>query len=340
MIEHFKSVLAADLMGFLKFKRNLGYGYVRAGATLQEFDRFVIKYVKENRVVRLDRAILSWLESKPDRKAISVSRDAAVLRGFCNYLKRIPGRYQDQIPRWPQLPNEAEFKAYFLSRADICQLLDLAARLDRPSYRAALYRALLLLLYCTGLRFGEALRLCISDVDTRAGVLFVKQFKGRARWVPFHRSLAAELDSYLKARRSFAPALASDLFFVGTNRKTLPKNTASQTLRYLFRKAGMKPAAGRVGPRPYDLRHAFAMHRLALWYRQGADIHARLPWLSAYMGHDNILGTQTYLSATPELLALAGNRMRNRYLNLRKVGTDHESPKTKHPVGFGSELFP
>ena len=52
---------------------------------------------------------------------------------------------------------------------------------------------------------------------------------------------------------------------------------------------------GRIGPRPYDLRHTFAVQRLSSWYRQGADLHARLPWLSAYMGHDDILGTETYL---------------------------------------------
>ena len=70
---------------------------------------------------------------------------------------------------------------------------------------------------------------------------------------------------------------------------------------------------GRTGPRPYDLRHTFAVHRLTRWYRQGVDLHGRLPWLSAYLGHVNLLGTETYLNATPELLALAGDRFRRRY---------------------------
>ena len=70
---------------------------------------------------------------------------------------------------------------------------------------------------------------------------------------------------------------------------------------------------GRVGPRPYDLRHAFAVHRLSRWYRQGVDLHPRLPWLSAYMGHVDIVGTETYLNTTPELLDLAGKRLRSRY---------------------------
>jgi integrase/recombinase XerD len=90
-------------------------------------------------------------------------------------------------------------------------------------------------------------------------------------------------------------------------------NTANGILRGLFQLAGMKPAKGRIGPGPYDLRHAFAVHRLSQWYKQGADLHTRLPWLSAYMGHIDIVGTETYLNATPELLGRAANRLRRRY---------------------------
>lgn len=60
-------------------------------------------------------------------------------------------------------------------------------------------------------------------------------------------------------------------------------------------------------------RHTFAVHRLERWYRTGIDIHARLAWLSAYMGHDDILGTETYLTATPELLAVAARRLQRRF---------------------------
>jgi integrase/recombinase XerD len=46
------------------------------------------------------------------------------------------------------------------------------------------------------------------------------------------------------------------------------------------------------GPRLHDLRHTFAVHRLEDWYRQGADLGAKLPVLSAYMGHQSLAGTQ------------------------------------------------
>jgi integrase len=201
-----------------------------------------------------------------------------------------------------------------LSKGDVKTLLRLTASLDRPEFYARLYRTLLLVLYCTGVRFGEALRLRLCDVDLDDGVLFVAGSKGRARWVPFHSSLAREIERYLIARRAYAGARTrpDDRLFVGVNKTRLPISTAHNMLCTLFRRAGLKPAAGRVGPRPTDLRHTFAGHRLERWYRAGVDIHARLPWLSAYMGHDNILGTERYLHASPRLLETAARRMRRR----------------------------
>lgn len=313
----FKSSIAGELKGFLQFKRSLGYRYARAEFTLREFDGFLVATADKR--LPLDQAALEWLSGKPGRKPVSVSADAAVLRQLFAYLRRSRDRAVTE-PRWPKLPTESVFIPHFLSRLDVLKLLALCTRLNRPPFRASLYRALMLVLYCTGIRFGEALRLRIRDVDTRSAVLFVDVFKGRARWVPFHRSLAHELDRYLATRMKFAPAGPDARFFVGVNKTTLPVNTASGTLRSLFQLAGMKPAKGRIGPRPYDLRHAFAMHRLNQWYQRGVDLHTRLPWLSAYMGHVDILGTETYLNATPELLELAANRLHRRYRQNRGGG--------------------
>lgn len=313
----FKSSIAGHLNGFLQFKRSLGFRYARAEFTLREFDRFLVAAAYKR--LPLDQAALEWLSGKPGRKPVSVSGDAAVLRQLFAFLRRSPDRAFTE-PRWPKLPTESVFVPYFLSEQDVFDLVALCAGLNRPCFRAVLYRTLLLVLYCTGIRFGEALRLRMRDVNTRSAVLFVDTFKGRARWVPFHRSLARELDRYLAARVEFAPAAPDARFFVGVNKTTLPVNTASGTLRGLFQLAGMKPAKGRIGPRPYDLRHAFAVHRLNQWYKQGVDLHTRLPWLSAYMGHVDIMGTETYLNATPELLELAANRLRRRYHRNRGGG--------------------
>jgi integrase/recombinase XerD len=309
----FHGPMAGELNGFLRFKRSLGYGYKRAEFALREIDRFLIEYAARNRRWKLGQATIAWLSSKPGRKAVSVSGDAAVLRQFYRYLRRSADPETVAEPLWPHLPTESSFVAYLLSEKDILNLLALCKDLKRPPFRAALYRALILVLYCTGIRFGEALRLRMSDVDTRSAALFVDTFKGRSRWVPFHRTLSQELEKYLAARRAYAPSDPDARFFVGANQLRLPVETASGTFRGLFKLAGLKPEKGRIGPRPYDLRHAFAVHRLSRWYSNGVDLHARLPWLSAYMGHVDIIGTEVYLHTTPELLDLAGKRLRRQY---------------------------
>ena len=315
----FNGPVRDELLGFLRFKRSLGYGYMRAEFTLREFDRFLIEYVARNRRWQLGQAAIAWLSSKPGRKAVSVSDDAAVLRQFFRYLRRSSNSATDSEPVWPHLPTQSDFVPYFLSEKDILTLLRLSADLKHPLFRAALYRALILTLYCTGIRFGEALRLRMLDVDTRSAVLFIDTFKGRTRWVPFHHSLSRELDRYLAARAQYTRPDPDDRFFVGADRHRLPVKTAWETLTRLYKVAGLKPEKGRAGPRPYDLRHAFAMHRLSRWYKQGVDLHARLPWLSTYMGHVDIIGTESYLNTTPELLALAGSRLRRRYKNVEEA---------------------
>jgi integrase len=257
--------------------------------------------------------MLKWLGRRPGRKPVTVACELAVVRQFYAYVQQ-RGACRLPEPAWPKLPATSDYVPYILSTHDIKQLLYLTTKLRGHRFRRITYRTLILILYCTGLRFGEALRLRLQDLDLVAGTLFILPSKGRSRWVPYHGSLGRELRRYLVARRAYAPAGPDDRFFVGINGHRLPTTTASDTVRILLRTAGLKPAAGRTGPRPYDLRHTFAVHRLTRWYRAGVDLHARLPWLSAYMGHDDLLGTETYLTATPELLALAGGRLRRRYV--------------------------
>ena len=64
-------------------------------------------------------------------------------------------------------------------------------------------------------------------------------------------------------------------------------------------------------------RHTYAVHRLTRWYEEGIDVTSRLPWLSAYMGHYDLTGTESYLQATPELMAIAAARFHARYTNGR-----------------------
>jgi integrase len=301
--------LTAHIDAFLGWRRSLGYKYVRAELWLRAFERFVRQHSK---TVPLDQLIRSWLARNAARKPLTVTLELGVLRRFCAYLRRSDPKVIVPTRGWAPQSTGSDFLPYVLDVKDVKKLLRLAATLKRPPFRGAMHRALLLVLYCTGIRFGEAVRLRLRDLDLRRRVLWVAESKGRSRWVPFHLSLSRELGRYLAARRAYAPVAPTDALFPRPDGTPIRVQTASQTVRTLLRRAGLKPASGRVGPRAYDLRHTFAGQRLANWYRTGADVHARLPWLSAYMGHEGILGTEVYLTATPQLLHLAARRLKRR----------------------------
>ncbi len=74
----------------------------------------------------------------------------------------------------------------------------------------------------------------------------------------------------------------------------------------LLKRAGIKrPKEDQWQPRIHDLRATFAVHRLIAWYREGADVQARLPLLATYLGHASVSGTMCYLSMIPALLSEA-----------------------------------
>lgn len=78
------------------------------------------------------------------------------------------------------------------------------------------------------------------------------------------------------------------------------KEWLNKTMRLTLKKAGIQ-SYGKQNPRPYDFRHTFATHRLYLWMREGKDLNAMLPYLSAYMGHAQLSDTYYYIHLVPGL---------------------------------------
>jgi integrase len=305
--------LARDITRFLAFKRALGYPYGRGAATLRSFQRFAAAQTGDDAQMELEAMIGGWLSRIAGRKSVTVALELGVIRQLCLHRRRsdpqgfVPGR------EWAPQSAESHFLPYIFSRAEVRSLVDAAGEHGHRNLTPATLRTLLLILYCTGLRLGEAVRLTLKDVDLQQNLFVVRESKGKTRLVPFRPDLAQVLQAYLAERAAIASRDEDGPLLVRKRGDRLPVGVASGAIRQLLRRLGLKPAHGRVGPRPYDLRHAFAVHRLTDWYRQGVDIHARLPWLSAYMGHDDVLGTEVYLTATAELMDLASARFAARF---------------------------
>lgn len=303
--------LARDIDDFLTFKRALGHSYRRGEATLRSFHRFAYalqqadKDVSARSRIDLEPTLKRFLARRDGRKAVSVANELGALRQLCLYRCRSdPHSY---IPEHACAPkNESVYLPYIFSHDEIRGLLHVATHYQGRNISGQMLRMLLLILYCTGLRLGEAVRLQLADVDLTRRTFLIRDSKGRTRLVPFGEDLAREIRLYLQERIAHPDAL-----FVRNHGGALSVFAASEAVRRLLRQQGLKPNRGRAGPRPYDFRHTFAVHRLTEWYRAGIDVHARLPWLSAYMGHVNVLGTEVYLHATTELMQLASDRFAN-----------------------------
>jgi len=173
------------------------------------------------------------------------------------------------------------------------------------------FRTLLLMLYGSGLRFGEATALTLSDVDTAEAILTIRDTKfNMSRLVPVGPRLARILGAHLSVRPVARIAESATSFLLanrdGTRLSSSTVQTAFDRLRRVADVHGR--VGGRENPRLHDLRHSFAVHSLMAWYRRGADVQRLLPALSTYLGHSDLEGTKVYLTMTPDLLAQASLR--------------------------------
>lgn len=314
------AILARDAAQFLAFKRAMGMGYRRAEFVLASFVRFVREQYGDS-PVSLEQVVTRWATRIEGRKAVTVANEFGVVRQLCLFRRRSDPRAF--VPDHAVAPvKESVFVPYIFSREEVLALLDAATRHEGRNMWGAMLRSLTLVLYCTGMRLGEATRLRLDDVDLHRGVLTVQRSKGRSRLLAIRDDLVAELRQYLRRREDIllaSGASTSPALFVRRDGSALTVRAASDAFRGLLRDLELKPLRGRCGARPYEFRHAFAVHRLTAWAVEGVDVHAKLPWLSAYLGHQNVLGTEVYLKATPQLLQLASQRFEQHSLGKRRT---------------------
>ena len=234
------------------------------------------------------------------------------LTGF--YRFAISRGYASRSPlpdKEPKRPRSAP--PYIFAREELQRLIDAVEDSRRHARKldADTFRTLLVLLYGTGLRRGEACRLTVADVDLSAAVLTVRDTKFyRSRLVPVGSQLADALRSYAtrRATRKMSAGMASS-FLANQDGSPLSGSTVHGAFAELLRTTGFAARDdGRRAPCVHSLRHSFAVHRLTSWYQQGADVQRLLPVLSTYLGHRDLNGTQIYLSMTPELLQEASCR--------------------------------
>ena len=209
-----------------------------------------------------------------------------------------------------------QHRAPYICTAEEIQRIVEAAR-TFPSPRAPLRPSSLYLMVvlavCAGLRLGELARLTLGDLHLDDGTIEIRQTKFfKSRRLPLAPSVLTALRDYLDARQKAGASVepSAGLFWQQQRHGRYSRVMIQALLVQVLRRAGLKPAKGKAGPRVHDLRHAFVARRMLTWYRAGINPQSQLPYLATYLGHKDINSTLVYLTITPELLQEASERFR------------------------------
>lgn len=208
----------------------------------------------------------------------SVFRKIEAVKCFYKFLL-IEGRIQQDptgLLAAPKLPQRMPEQ---LSRQDLERLLSYPAK----KFNEIRTLAIIELLYATGLRISELLRLQLENIDSREGWVLAFGKGGKQRFVPMHAACCRRMERYLAEREAhFASktAVGSEVFLSNRGQK-LSRQAVWQELAALGRKAGLSQPL-----HPHLFRHTFASHLL----QGGADLRS----LQEMLGHANVTTTQIY----------------------------------------------
>jgi integrase len=301
MSEH---TLATALTDYLAVRRSLGFKLTRDGLLLGQF----VAFCEQSGVDRITSEVaLAWVTIPTKASPSWLAMRLSVVRGFSRWLQAFDP--STEVPPLGWLPPVRRTNPYLYSDAQIVALMG-AARRARWPLSAATYETLIGLLAVSGMRVGEAIGLNRADLSLVDGMLTIRESKsGQSRQVLLHPTTVTTLRWYLRRRAALSPAPGEPALFVHPAGNRINYLAVQQMFRALVRRAGLRPRSERCRPTIHGLRHTFAVNTLLGWYREGLDVQARLPLLSTWLGHADPKWTYWYLSATPELLSLAAERL-------------------------------
>ena len=298
---------------YLAERQRLGFVMHSRGTLLATFVRYVAS--RHHRGPLTADLMIEWARQDKWQRGTPSTWAArlARIRHFARYLKQFEP--ETEVPEELTFgPEPGRVAPHIFHDQEVIDLLA-AARQIGPSgsIRPATYETLFGLMASAGLRVSEALHLRDADVDLKRGLLTIRQTKfAKSRLLPVHPTTVAALAKYRKARARHVAAAADMPFLISSRGRLLGKSLSDRQAHRVFNalrdQLGWVNRGGHAAIRLHDLRHTFVVRRLMRWHADGTDIDQMMLALSTYMGHAEIFYTYWYLTAVPELMALAGGK--------------------------------
>ncbi|RKY52873.1 MAG: integrase [Candidatus Neomarinimicrobiota bacterium] len=295
----FKSILGGLISGYIEEKRAVGYEYIKGASLLKCFDRFVVGEPLVERKLPKELVLL-WTGKRANETERNRNSRISILRGFAKYMARLGYEayiYPDvaaSISRYSYVPyifSEGELRRIFT----VCDNYPVS---NTSPNRHLILPLLFRMLYGCGLRISEALRLKLDDVDFKQGTLFIRNAKfGKERIVPMAETLTERCRLYTGKVHKYKSC--NTFLFPSPFGGCYEESTIYKLFRGILWKAGISHSG--KGPRLHDIRHSFSVHCLKKWVLKKEDLTNLLPYLSVYLGHIDLRGTQHYLRLTADL---------------------------------------
>ena len=212
---------------------------------------------------------------------IAVRRKLSALRSFYKFLRTDGQRRDDPAADVPS-PKIGKKLPRVLAERDVTRLLatKIAGRSDAQRLRD---RAIMELLYASGIRRAEVARIDINDVDVRRRTIRVTGKGRKQRLVLFNKTAGEAIDAYLRVR----PRTDDEALFVGRSGSRLSPRHIWHIFRTIYKISGLKLHAS-----PHTMRHSFATHLL----EHGVD----LVTIQELLGHESLATTQIYTNVSFE----------------------------------------
>lgn len=297
--QEFYSILSDIIIGHICEKKAVGYEFIKGAAMLKRFDKFVQTSGLKN--ISLPRDLVEeWTKRTPNETISNQCRRISTLRGLAEYMNRL-GYSAYVYPRALVSVDRYSYVPYIFSVEEMGAILNACDCYPQSALspnRHIILPLIMRMLYSCGLRISEALSLTINDVNLNEGTLLITKTKfGKERLIPMTLSLIERCIHYRATTLTFKDG--SFPFYPSP----LGGHYSGYTIYWLFRKVLWTAGISHVGkgPRLHDLRHTFAVHCLKKWVVEGRDLSNCLQYLSVYLGHEDIRGSQRYLRLTADL---------------------------------------
>jgi len=313
---------------FIIFKRRLGARYKFEERTLADLDRYLAG-VGLSFGDKISNALIDqWLSSQIANNERTLRTKRRVAERFFEYILSL-GLIQKNPVGYIKSSPRCTLRPYIFSKEQIQEIIERARSLpDIPFFphRGATYEMVFATLYSLGLRVSELCRIRTGDIDFDNSLLVVRPSKFyKSRLVALGPKYKGKLIHFIKMRNAlFHISCEEALLFQSRYGKPMRRGSVGRVLRNLIQEIGLRPEPGQRGLCVHSFRHTFAVHRLLRWYREGENVQAKLPLLSAFLGHVNLASTQVYLDMTPELLEQVHLRFESRC-------ADHFIPSRRDP---------